>query len=63
MTDTLKSSRFNLILLSIGIAVYYSAEVTIEKFSFFGLLVSTGKPIFLIILAWAAWLYGIPSLY
>lgn len=57
MTDTLKTSRFNLILVSVAISIYFAADLNISKFSFLGLEIVPGNSIALLVFAWLVWAY------
>jgi len=57
MNDTLKSSRLNLIFVSVAISIYYAAELEFTKFSFLGLEVVSGNSIALLFFTWLVWAY------
>ena len=57
ISDTLKGSRRNLLIVSLGISVYLIGEVNIEKFSVLGLEITSGNPNAIFSLIWMVWFY------
>jgi hypothetical protein len=55
--DTLKKSRFNLILISMIISLYYAASIKVTEFHFLGIEFVPERPSAFFKFVWLAWLY------